>query len=421
MTMSIVRRERRPRVLFVTSHWPLAPAYGAQQRVLNLARLLERFSDVSWVIAPSEREEEDTALRSMNEFDVRAVMRPKRVESNSGRPFRRLRHEFDRSFMEPDDYVAEESDRAKLLELISEYDAVWIHTIRTAQWFRIDRWPHSVLDIDDLPSAVYRSTAHGKGSLIRRIKNRRMAWIWQRREAFLGYRFDVLAVCSEADKAAVHNADRTYVIPNGANPLTPRAVKKSEQPIIGFIGNCAFWPNEDGLKWFIGEVWPLIKREVPATQLRIVGAESDKHFPTLGPDIAGLGWVADPEEEVARWAAMIVPIQMGSGTRVKVADGFARKCPVVSTAFGAFGYDVVSGRELILANTPEEFAAACLHLIRSPAFGEELANRAYERFLNCWTWDSFQSTVEEAIHKCLVRAVPVPPSTSSDETLQTPA
>jgi glycosyltransferase involved in cell wall biosynthesis len=378
------------------------------------------FADVSWVIAPSEREDEETARRTMREFDVRAVMRPKQASPGSviGRPFRRLRHEFDRSFMETDDYVAEESDCAKLQELISEYDVVWIHTIRTAHWFRIVRWPHSVLDIDDLPSAVYRSTAQGNGSWIRHLKDRRMTWIWERRESFLLRRFDVLTVCTEADRLSVDRGNRAYVIPNGANPQTLHARKSSERPIIGFIGNCGFWPNENGLKWFIREVWPLIKREVPATQLRIVGAESDR-LSTQGPDIAGLGWLADPGEEIASWSGMIVPIKMGSGTRVKIADGFARKCPVVSTPFGAFGYDVVSGRELILANTPQEFAAACLHLIRNPALGEELAEQAYARFLECWTWDSFQGTVERAVQDCLSRSASVGSSTSKDGTLQT--
>src|SRR3954466_6674740 len=95
----------RPKILFVTSHWPSAPAYGAQQRVLNLARLMERFAEVSWVIAPSERENEETALRGLSKFDVRAVMRPTPVQSSGGRPFRRVRHELDPTFMEPDDYV----------------------------------------------------------------------------------------------------------------------------------------------------------------------------------------------------------------------------------------------------------------------------------------------------------------------------
>ncbi|WP_348260862.1 glycosyltransferase family 4 protein [Telmatobacter sp. DSM 110680] len=231
-------------------------------------------------------------------------------------------------------------------------------------------------------------------------------------------RFDVLAVCSEADRLSVNRAEQTYVIPNGANPQTIHVRKNLEKPILGFIGNCGFWPNENGLNWFIHEVWPLIKREVPETELRIVGAESDRLFPTMGPDIAGLGWLADPGEEIASWSATIVPIKMGSGTRVKVAEGFARKCPIVSTSFGAFGYDVESGRELILANAPDEFAAACLHLIRNPQSGEELAERAYARFLECWTWNSFQGSVENAVQACLSRS-DVGSSTSKEDTLHT--
>ncbi len=420
MTTSMNYSQRHPKILFVTSHWPQAPAYGAQQRILNLARLMTRFAEVSWVIAPTEREDEETARRSTREFNVRAIMRPKSVGPRSSLLFRRLRHEFDRSFMEPDDYVAEESDRTKLLELISEHDVVWIHTIRTAHWFRIDRWPHSVLDIDDLPSAVYRSTAQGHGNLTRRIMDWRMAWVWARRESFLMNRFDVLSVCSEADRSSLNEAGGVYVIPNGANPQMLHARKASERPIIGFIGNCGFWPNESGLKWFIREVWPLIKREVTGVQLHIVGAESDRFLSKNEPDVVGLGWLADPGEEVASWSAMIVPIKMGSGTRVKVADGFARKCPVVATPFGAFGYDVANGRELILAETSDEFASACLRLIQDPSIGVKLADRAYVRFGENWTWDSFEGTVKAAVQDCLARSTIAASTTTRDNAFQIP-
>jgi glycosyltransferase involved in cell wall biosynthesis len=405
VTKSIVKIHGRPRVLFVTSHWPLAPAYGAQQRVLNIGKLLAKFAEVSWVIAPSENEDEDTARRTMHEYHVRAVMRPTTSTSVGlfTHPFQRLRHELDRSYIGTDNYIASASDRAKLQKLISEYDVVWMHTIRTAHWFRIDRWPHSVLDIDDLPSSAYRSRAQSNGSLQRRLNDRRMAWIWERRESSLLEQFDILAVCSEADKSCLRIAERIHVIPNGANLQPIPARRMPERPVIGFIGNCRFTPNEHGLKWFIREVWPLVKRDMPSAQLRLVGSGSEGCLSTSGPDIVACGWLADPSEEIASWSAMIVPIKIGSGTRVKIADGFARKCPVVSTPFGAFGYDVANGGELMLADTPEDFAMACEQLIRCPSLGEGLAERAYARFLECWTWTSFQSTVETAVEQCLAR------------------
>ena len=420
MTSPTLHTQSRPRVLFVTSHWPLAPAYGAQQRVLNIARLLGRFAEVSWVIAPSEPEEDETAKRSMQEFDIRAVLRPVLDPPRDfvGRSLEKIRHEFDRSYMPTDFYVSTGADRTRLQELIAQNDVVWIHTLRTAHWFRIQRWPHSIMDIDDLPSTDYRSRARCHPSFLKRLSYRRMAWIWKRRESALLNRFDVLTVCSEADKSSLNMPEQIHVIPNGANLQPARARRPSEPPVIGFIGNCGFAPNEQGLNWFICKVWPLIKNEVPKAQLRLVGTGSDGYFSTLGPDVVGRGWLADPAEEVVSWSAMIVPIKTGAGTRVKIADGFARKCPVVSTPFGAFGYGVENGRELMLADEPEEFASACLQLMRCPTLGNEMAERAYTRLVASWTWDSFQGAVESAVEDCLVRSGICPPSAATEGIIQ---
>jgi glycosyltransferase involved in cell wall biosynthesis len=351
-------------------------------------------------------EDEETARRTMTKFDIQAVVRPivDIPRDIMSRSFERFRHEFDRSYMPTDHYAVSQADRAKLQDLISKSDVVWVHTLRTAHWFRIHRWPHSVMDIDDLPSTDYRSRARWNGSLRSRLSARRMAWIWKRRESLLLDRFDVLTVCSESDKSCLNITERIHVIPNGANlqPLSSRIT--AERPSIGFIGNCKFLPNEQGLNWFIRRVWPLIKSECPSAQLRVVGTGSDGYSSSIGQDIVGLGWLADPAEEVASWSATIVPIKTGAGTRVKVAEGFARRCPVVSTPFGAFGYDVANGRELMLADAPEEFASACLQLIRCPVLGQELAERAHKRFLECWTWDSFQRPIEAAVEECLSRS-----------------
>jgi len=118
--MPLDRMQNRLKILFVTSHWPLAPAYGAQQRVLNVARLLSRFGDVSFVIVPSEQEDEETAHRTRREFDVRRIIRPLPVAPD--RPFKglfqRLRHEFDPAYMATDPYEVSEPDRVALQELI---------------------------------------------------------------------------------------------------------------------------------------------------------------------------------------------------------------------------------------------------------------------------------------------------------------
>jgi glycosyltransferase involved in cell wall biosynthesis len=398
--------QNRLKILFVTSHWPLAPAYGAQQRVLNVGRLLSRFGDVSFVIVPSEQEDEGTVHRTRREFEVRRIMRPSPVAPCGPlkKLIQRFRHEFDPTYMATDPYVISESDRVELQELMRQHDVIWVHTIRTAHWFRIHRWSHSVLDVDDLPSRPYQLAEQSGGNLVRRMLDLRMSWIWQRRERVLPGRFDVLAVCSEEDRRYLGNSERIHVIPNGAHPLEAHRRACSEVPRIGLIGNCTFAPNEDGAKWFIRDVWPMVKREFPRAQLRLVGRGSDGYLTKLGSDITGLGWLEDPGDEIASWSVMIVPIKVGAGTRVKVAEGFARRCPVVATTIGAFGYDVENAREALLADRAEDFASACILLLRNPELGEALADRAHKRFLEHWTWNSFECTVGAAIQQCIARS-----------------
>jgi glycosyltransferase involved in cell wall biosynthesis len=398
--------QKRLKILFVTSHWPLAPAYGAQQRVLNVGRLLNRFGDVSFVIVPSDQEDEETARQTRREFEVRSIIRPLPVAPDRpfARLFQRFRHEFDPTYMATDPYVISEPDQIGLQELIQQHDLVWVHTIRTAQWFRIYRWPHSVLDVDDLPSRPYQLPERSGGSLIRRALDLRMSLIWQRRERMLLERFDVLAVCSEEDRRYLGSSGRIHVIPNGAHPQKARSLTCSEVPRIGLLGNCTFAPNEDGAKWFIRDVWPMIKREFPRAELRLVGRGTDGYLTKLGSDITGLGWLENPADEIASWSAMIVPIKVGSGTRVKMAEGFARRCPIVATTIGAFGYDVKNEREALLADRADDFASACILLLRNPEFGEALSERAHKRFLERWTWDSFECTVGTAIQQCIARS-----------------
>jgi hypothetical protein len=109
--MGLDRLQDRPKILFITSHWPLAAAYGAQQRVLNISRLLSRFGDVSFVIIPTEQEDEETMRRTKCQFDVRMVIRPlPRAPSDSGGLQRRWRHEFDPTYTSTDPYTVNEGE-----------------------------------------------------------------------------------------------------------------------------------------------------------------------------------------------------------------------------------------------------------------------------------------------------------------------
>src|SRR5262249_38405533 len=189
--------------------------------------------------------------------------------------------------------------------------------------------------------------------------------VWKRRERFLKDRFTVLAVCSEADKRSLNLKVPIHVIPNGFERPGAQPIRNpSIPPRIGFIGLFDYFANAHGVRWFVSNCWGEIKRELPDSRLRLVGRGSDRLSGSSVDDIDGLGWVENANDEIATWSVMVVSLHIGGGQRVKISEGFSRKCPVVSTDLGAYGYDVTDGRELLLADDPKEFAAACVALIR---------------------------------------------------------
>jgi glycosyltransferase involved in cell wall biosynthesis len=103
----------------------------------------------------------------------------------------------------------------------------------------------------------------------------------------------------------------------------------------------------------------------------------------------------------------VIPLRLGGGTRIKLADAFSRKCPVVATRFGAYGYDVQSGKHVLLADDPQAFACGCIHLLRHPEFGRQIAEAAWQEFLRRWTWDVIAPKIWAAAEDCLRRSAQV--------------
>src|SRR4030042_4977943 len=124
----------------------------------------------------------------------------------------------DPSFLNTHFSTVSEYDREIMLRMIYEYDVIWVHTIRTANELRINRWPHTVLDLDDIQSRVYASQTKAESGIIRNLLDYRMSLIWRRRESLLKNRFDVIAVCSESDRRYLGNTSQIQVIPNGFSP-----------------------------------------------------------------------------------------------------------------------------------------------------------------------------------------------------------
>ena len=385
------------RILFVTSHCPYAPAYGTQLRILNIARLLGRIGHVSFVVTDNYERELDTRIEGF-EFDVKLIAQLTPASRRSISNW--VRHELAASYLKTEGFEVREADRRAIAHLIAESDVCWIHGLQTANMFGIYQWPRSILDIDDVPSRLFASRAENALSIKEKVVTYRKSVLWWRRERILKKRFSLIAAASEEDRRYLGNGASVTVVPNGFSQPTKQHPKvATDPPRIGFIGTLKWFPNRNGVEWFIKDVWPHVKREISTVRLRLVGDGSDGPIASSGPDIDGLGWVEDPELEIASWSAMIVPVRCGAGTRVKIVEAFSKKCPVVSTKLGAFGYEVLSGEDILLADDPRDFASACVLLLRDTSLGAKVSENAWNKFLRKWTWDAIGKSVFDAVEQ----------------------
>ncbi len=376
--------------------------YGLQQRTLHVSRALEQFGEVTVTVVGFGDRLGSSDSKQGNKFQkngfVELLEAPRRGLKE------RLGYWFNPRLANPHGQTIRSSARSSLLESLESYDLVWVHHLRTANVFQQWRWPRSVLDIDDLPSNFQRTAFLNGDTRKERWKAGLQMLAWRRRERYLGERFSVLTVCSDDDKQYLPKNAPVHVIPNGfERPGAEPSRRPSDLPRVGFIGPLGYPPNFLGVQWFIKECWPRIKHRVPKARMRLIGKGSESALKFDGPDIDGLGWVADTAQEMATWNLMIVPLHMGGGTRLKIAEGFSRKCPIVSTALGAYGYSVSDGREVLLADDAEGFANACVDLINQPAKGIALADRAWRQFLDNWTWDIIEPRIIAAAEDCLRR------------------
>lgn len=233
---------------------------------------------------------------------------------------------------------------------------------------------------------------------------------WQktrRYEAGLFRSFDLITMVSDQDRATSLSGLPGFrgvveVIPNGVDCAHNKpGLTTPQRRILVYNGALTYSANYDAMHYFLNEIYPLIRVQEPEVSLTITGS-------TSGVDLAGLplaagaeavGFVEDVRPVVAGAWAMVAPIRQGGGTRLKILEAMALGTPVVATSKAAEGLAVTSGRDILIADSPEEFAARVIQLLRDVALREYLAGNARQLVELEYDWQAighrFVNLVEE--------------------------
>jgi glycosyltransferase involved in cell wall biosynthesis len=173
-----------------------------------------------------------------------------------------------------------------------------------------------------------------------------------------------------------------------------------------FVGSMDWMPNVDGMRWFLDEVFPLIRAQRPECRLAIVGRNPPPSLiAARNSYVTVTGTVPDVRPFLWQSAVSIVPLRVGGGTRLKIFEAMAAATPVVSTTIGAEGLPVRHGETVRIADSAEAFAAECLDVLADRPAREAMAAKALALIRAEYSWEQVTRSFEQAL---LEAQTPVP-------------
>lgn len=206
---------------------------------------------------------------------------------------------------------------------------------------------------------------------------------------------DQAALQRIAPKAAIH------VAPNGidlaiyerSSQQTNDTHAPSNPFTLLFTGKMDYRPNIDAVLWFAKEVLPKVVAAEPNVRFQIVGMNPHARLDPLrhNPHIEITGTVPDPVPYLHAADVFVIPMRVGGGTRFKALEAMAASKAIISTSLGVEGIGVEANRDLIIADSPDVFAAEILRLSADQRADAELTRRlgenAYRFVAAHYTWD----------------------------------
>lgn len=159
--------------------------------------------------------------------------------------------------------------------------------------------------------------------------------------------------------------------------------KESDAYSVFHIASMDWLPNIEGVQWFVNHVWDKVNAAFPEAHLFLAGREMPDEFYKLPQkNITTIGPVASAKEFYLSKKIMIVPVLSGSGMRIKIIEGMALGKVIISTTIGAEGIHCTHGKNILIADTPEDFGKAIIKCLQQPDYCAELGFNAQELIKN---------------------------------------
>ncbi len=255
-----------------------------------------------------------------------------------------------------------------------------------------------IMDFCDLDSDKWLQYA-GKSSFpmnfVYRVEGRRLLAF--EKMVSKAFHHSVFVSATEADLflKAFPRADHLTVVPNGVDysyfdPEQVAPFEAENHPMLMFSGAMDYYANVEGVSWFVKEIFPRIRKEFPGAKFYIVGSNPDQKVKDLEhqPGVSVTGFVEDIRQYYKAADLCVIPLTIARGVQNKILEAMSMEKPIVTTSMAVQGIEATSGKELLVADTSEDFARIAIRLLKNPGMANDYGIEARRFIRKNHDWNS---------------------------------
>ncbi|MGA3315844.1 MAG: glycosyltransferase [Candidatus Korobacteraceae bacterium] len=222
-------------------------------------------------------------------------------------------------------------------------------------------------------------------------------------EAAMCRRAKLAMACSNTDADLIRELCpglQVVVVPNVVDVTEYQVTADEEEHTIVYQGGMDWYPNRDALEYFVRQVLPLVQKQVPEVRLIAAGRNPAPEFKALFSDVTALeftGTLPDLRPVIAKAAVAVVPLRIGSGTRLKILEAGAMRKAMVSTSIGVEGLNFEAGKEILIADDPVTFARHVVELLHDSARRKTLGEAARNKVVHEYDRMALERSVASAL------------------------
>lgn len=268
------------------------------------------------------------------------------------------------------------STRFDIIQIELLYMSPYIETIRIYSKAKI------ILRAHNIEHLVWMRLAETEKNPLKKLYLRHLAETLKIYEFHISGQYDGIVPITKKEASFFESVTQTPVHPVSFGVKIDHSIERNSENIenaLFHIGAMNWMPNEEGIRWFLNEVWPSLHKQLPGIKLYLAGRKMPNWLVQLKIDnVIVEGEVPDSGEFIRPRAISIAPLLSGSGVRIKIIESMSLGKAVVSTSVGAEGINYTDKKNILIADTPEEFTSAIAYLYNNPRCAEEMGRNARE-------------------------------------------